>query len=189
MAQTKKTTTKKSATTKKATTKATAKATETKVAAPATKTAAKVDLGSDYLTPNFTLTEMLRSATASKYGISNQPNSVELSNIKKTAKLLQQIRDKYGKPIYVSSGFRCKRVNSLVGGSSTSQHMLGEAADIKATKTSNKELFDCIKKMIEKGELKVGQLIWEYGTKSEPNWVHVSVPYRKVNNILYLYSK
>ena len=43
--------------------------------------------------------------------------------------------------------------------------------------------------MIKKGELTVGQLIWEYGTKKEPNWIHVSLPYSKKNQILYLYSK
>ena len=46
-----------------------------------------------------------------------------------------------------------------------------------------------IKDMIKNGELTVGQLIWEYGTKKEPNWIHVSLPYSKKNQILYLYSK
>ena len=143
------------------------------------------------LTENFTLEELIQSATAEAKGIKNVPNSAELSNLKAVAKLLQSIRNKYGKPIKVSSGFRCKQLNKAVGGSATSQHLSGEAADIKATGKgcTNAALFKCIKGMIESGEIRVGQLIWEYGTQTNPQWVHVSLPYRKVNNILYLYSK
>lgn len=68
--------------------------------------------------------------------------------------------------------------------------MNGEAADICATGgRTNSHLFSVIKGMIDNGEIKVGQLIWEYGTKKEPNWVHVSLPYTKVNKILYFYNK
>lgn len=142
------------------------------------------------LSDNFTLEELISSTTAKAKGIDNTPGAIEKQNLKLLAQtVLQPIRDKYGKPITITSGYRCPKLNAAVGGSKTSQHMKGQAADIKCTATSKAELFNLIKGMINKGELTVGQLIWEYGTKKEPNWIHVSLPYAKKNNILYLYSK
>ena len=142
------------------------------------------------LSRNFTLEELISSNTAQAKGIDNIPGAIEKQNLKLLAQtVLQPIRDKYGKPISVTSGYRCPKLNAAVGGSKTSQHLKGQAADIKCTATTKAELFNLIKGMINKGELTVGQLIWEYGTKKEPNWIHVSLPYTKKNNILYLYSK
>lgn len=103
--------------------------------------------------------------------------------------MLQPIRDKYGHAITVTSGYRCPKLNTAVGGVKNSQHLLGQAADIKCTSTTKAALFNIIKEMIQKKEITVGQLIWEYGTKKEPNWIHVSLPYSKKNQIIYLYSK
>lgn len=142
------------------------------------------------LSKNFTLEELISSNTAKAKGINNTPGAIEKQNLKLLAQtVLQPIRDKYGKPISVTSGYRCPKLNAAVGGSKTSQHLKGQAADIKCTATSKAELFNLIKDMINKGELIVGQLIWEYGTKKEPNWIHVSLPYTKKNQILYLYNK
>lgn len=141
------------------------------------------------LTANFTLEELVASSTADAKGINNNPSSVIKAELLKLAKLLQKVRDKYGKPIIVTSGYRCAALNKAVGGSATSQHMKGQAADIKAADGDHAALFNVIKTMIQKKELTCGQLIWEYGNKSQPNWVHLSIPYTKVNNILYLYSK
>ena len=140
------------------------------------------------ITKNFTYEELIRSSTAQAHKIDNIPPPLELSKLQRLCKeVLQPIRDKYGQPIWVSSGYRCPKVNALVGGSKTSQHMKGEAADIKATKTNNSDLFNLIKSMIDKKEITVGQLIWEYGTKKEAQWVHVSLPREKNNNqILYI---
>lgn len=142
------------------------------------------------LTKNFTLEELTASTTASRKGIDNTPTECVKEELKKLAELLQTIRDAYGYPIYVTSGYRCVKLNTAVGGAITSQHMVGQAADIVATGgRTNARLFAVIRGLIDEGKIRVGQLIWEYGTKKEPNWVHVSLPYRKVNNILYLYSK
>ena len=142
------------------------------------------------LTPNFTLEELYTSATANRKGINNYPPESMMKHIKELAELLQKIRDKYGYPIHVNSGYRCLALNNAVGGSKTSQHVIGQAADIVATGgRTNAHLFNVIKEMITSGEIQVGQLIWEYGTRQEPNWVHVSLPYSKVNNILYFYNK
>lgn len=142
------------------------------------------------ITKNFTMEEMVKSNTAQRLGIDNTPSREEFNNIVELVKtVLQPIRDKYGKPIYVSSGFRCEALNNAVGGSKTSQHRFGSAVDIEASNGNNTKLFNCIKEMIENGEIEVGQLIWEYGTKQNPDWVHVSLPMsHKKNQILYFYS-
>lgn len=140
------------------------------------------------LSKNFTLEELTFSTTAANKHIDNTPDATARKQLERLAQeVLQPIRDAYGHTIYVNSGYRGPKVNAAVGGSKTSQHMKGEAADIRCTATTKKELFDLIKKMIDEGKLKVGQLIWEYGTKKEPQWIHVSLPSAtKKNQVLYL---
>lgn len=110
------------------------------------------------LSENFTLEEMLVSSTAKKYGIDNTPNAIAKANmIILCNKLLQPIRNRYGKSIIITSGYRCPALNSRVGGSKTSQHVSGQAADInggagfktggEARYKENVELFDLIYKM------------------------------------------
>lgn len=139
---------------------------------------------------NFSYEEMIASSTAKAKKIDNSAPPEAKKKLEKLCKeVLQPIRDKYGHAITVTSGYRCPKLNAAVGGVKNSQHVFGEAADIKCTATSKAKLFKLIKEMIQNGEIKVGQLIWEYGTKTEPNWIHVSLPYKKTNQILYLYSK
>ena len=94
--------------------------------------------------------------------------------------MLQPIRDAWKGVIVVNSGYRCEALNKAVGGSKTSQHLKGEAADIKVGgKERNRKLFNFIYKLISQGKIKVGQLIDEYGY----SWVHVSLPREgKTNN-------
>lgn len=136
------------------------------------------------LSKNFTLSELTYSSTAESKGVDNIPDRWSLENLKKLCNdILQPIRDKYEKSIFINSGYRSPKVNRLVGGSLSSQHTKGEAADITVgSKEGNKKLFDMIVQMIDKGEIKVGQLIDEYDYK----WIHISLPYRKVNQILHL---
>lgn len=129
----------------------------------------------------------MKSETARKYGIDNTPGIIEENNIKRLIdEILDPIREEYGGPIRVSSGYRCKRLNSLVGGSKTSQHMNGEAADLIPVDGDTKRLFDVIRRMIKEGKIKCGQLIWEYGSWSRPKWVHISLPGKSNNQILYI---
>ena len=138
------------------------------------------------LSTNFSLEELIASKTARDKRIDNTPTTEVVANLEKLCQeVLQPIRNKYRRAITITSGYRCPKLNSVIGGVKNSQHTSGCAADIKCTATSKAVLFNIIKEMIQKGEIKVGQLIWEYGTKKEPNWIHVS----KVNQILYLYSK
>lgn len=142
------------------------------------------------LSKNFTLQEMTASSTANKHGIANVPGAQEAMNLYKLCnEVLQPIRDKYGKPIIVGSGFRNKQVNKLVGGAANSDHMFGAAADIhtKSDKPAdNKVLFDLIVKMAQNGEIECRQIIDEYNY----SWIHCAVnhdknPYKK-NQILHI---
>ena len=86
------------------------------------------------LSPNFNLSELIHSQTAIENAIDNTPDEKSLENLKNLCKnLLQPLRDKLGKPIHVTSGYRCKELNRIVGGVPTSQHVKGEAADCYCT--------------------------------------------------------
>ena len=126
------------------------------------------------------------SATAERLKLDNTPTEKEVEYLRKLAnEVLQPIRDKWGSPIVVTSGFRSEKVNKAVGGVKNSQHRLGQAADLKiGSKNQNKALFNFILDMIKKGEVRVGQLIDEYNY----SWIHCSLPREgKTNNqILHL---
>jgi zinc D-Ala-D-Ala carboxypeptidase len=120
------------------------------------------------LTPNFTRNELLVSSTATRLGISNQPDSIEIEeNLMKMAKFLQQVRDKLGKPIRILSVYRSPAVNKAVGGSKTSAHMKALAADIVVPGMSVKALCEFIKNNFE-----YDQVIYEFG---ESGWCHVGI--------------
>lgn len=124
----------------------------------------------------FTLSELTHSDTAVKQKIDNTPPPDVLPKLATLAnKLLDPIRERWGSPLHVNSGFRSPALNKAVGGASTSQHLRGEAADITAgSPEKNTRLFGLIKGMIDAGEITVGQLIWEKGDSRGPAWVHVS---------------
>lgn len=128
----------------------------------------------EQFTKNFSYDELIASATAKRLGLDNTPNEQEKEKLRKLAEdVLQPIRDAWRSPIIVNSGFRSEAVNKAVGGAKNSQHRLGEAADISiGGKERNKKLFNFINKLIQKGTIKVGQLIDEYNY----SWIHVSLP-------------
>lgn len=135
----------------------------------------------------FTLEEMLKSDTAINKKIRNYPSWEVIQNLNTLCLMLDKIRERLGMPITVTSGYRSKELNTAVKASKTSQHMSGQAADCKCR--DNKKLFDTVKQMIEEGEITVGQLIWEYGTKKSPDWCHISIPNPNSNTrnqILYI---
>jgi len=124
------------------------------------------------LSKNLALSEVTRSETAKRKGISNMPTPEHIENFKKLAeKVFQPIREHFGVPIHISSGYRSKELNTAIGGSLSSQHCQGEAIDIDmdGTTITNKQIFDFIK-----NNLNFDQLIWEFGTDKNPDWVHVS---------------
>jgi zinc D-Ala-D-Ala carboxypeptidase len=118
------------------------------------------------LTPHFTLGEMIVSQTAVRMGIANTPNSKQVANLKALCvNILEPLRELAGTPINISSGFRNPIVNRLVGGSSNSQHMKGEAADFRVEGLTVQELFD----LARTSQLPYDQLIQELDS-----WVHIS---------------
>jgi hypothetical protein len=128
------------------------------------------------LSNNFTLAELTASSTAVKYDVANTPNHAQTVNLRDLCvHVLQPVRNIYGKPIIINNGFRSVALNSAMAKegykvSATSQHMSGEAADIRAqNKAENKALFDVI---FRRGIF--DQLIWEDGNNDYPDWIHVS---------------
>jgi zinc D-Ala-D-Ala carboxypeptidase len=124
------------------------------------------------LTQNFSLHELTKSETAARHDMENNPGPAEIANLTELAgKVLQPIRDHYQKGVHINSGFRHPDVNAKVGGSKTSDHCKGQAADIEIPGVPNAELAEWIKDNLE-----FRQLILEFYTPGIPDsgWVHVS---------------
>ena len=133
------------------------------------------------LSKNLTLSECLRSNTAKRLGIKNEPHDDwVVDNLKAIAEhVFQPLRDGLGVPIYVSSGYRSPELNKAIGGSRRSQHMEGRALDLDADvygKCTNADIFNYIRENLE-----FDQLIWEFGDQDNPDWVHVSFVYDGLN--------
>jgi hypothetical protein len=124
------------------------------------------------LTANFTLSEMTKSETALRYGMANEPSEKEIDNLRLLCEeVLQPIRDFYGMGVKVNSGYRHPLVNAKVGGSATSDHCKGFAADIEIPGIANADLAEWIV-----ANLQFTQIILEFYTPGVPDsgWVHVS---------------
>ena len=118
----------------------------------------------------FTLEEMTRSQTAVRLKIDNTPNATQKRDLLRLMDYLDGIREAFGQPIRVTSGFRSWGANKAVGGVKNSQHLAGQAADIVTSGAKTlRDLFDLIR---ERGGFH--QLIWEQTPKS--TWIHVSIP-------------
>jgi len=117
--------------------------------------------------------EATKSKTAIKYSINNTPTKETLERMKYVAEeVFEPVREHFLVPIGITSFYRSKDLNKKLGGSPTSEHVWGSAMDIDADVAgmiTNKQIFNYIKKNLE-----FNQLIWEFGTDKEPDWVHVS---------------
>ena len=122
------------------------------------------------LSKHLSLAEVTRSESAKRNGVSNMPTPEHLENFKLLAeKVFEPIREHFGVPIHISSGYRSKELNKAIGGSSSSQHLLGQAIDIdmdgSSSGVTNKQVFDFIIKNLD-----FDQAINEFNY----SWVHVS---------------
>lgn len=128
----------------------------------------------------FTFDELSRSDTATRLNIDNTPSPAARSNLAAlTDNILDPLREAWGKPITVNSGYRCPALNKAVGGSATSQHMNGQAADITTgNKVDNARLFQLVQDL----GLPFDQLIDEQGFA----WIHVSYSPRHRRQVLKL---
>lgn len=128
----------------------------------------------------FSITELTKSSTAIKKKINNTPTKEVENNLNQLIdNILDPLREAWGQPIIVGSGYRCEALNKAVGGAAHSQHKLGQAADIHTKSDSredNKKLFELIKQL----KLPFDQLINEYNY----NWIHVSYSPRNRRQIL-----
>jgi hypothetical protein len=126
------------------------------------------------LSEHLSLSEVTRSESAKRNGISNMPTELHMANLKLLAEnVFEPVRNHFRCPIHISSAYRSIDLNRAVGGSLTSQHCSGEAIDVdmdgSTNGVTNKMVFDYIKDNLE-----FDQLIWEFGTAENPDWVHVS---------------
>lgn len=128
----------------------------------------------------FSIAELTKSSTAIKKKINNTPTKEVENNLNQLIdNILDPLREAWGQPIIVGSGYRCEALNKAVGGATHSQHKLGQAADIHTksdSKEDNKKLFELIKQL----KLPFDQLINEYNY----NWIHVSYSPRNRRQIL-----
>ena len=124
------------------------------------------------LSPHFTLSELTVSQEASRRGWSNTPPAAAVMALRDLCtNVLEPVRAHFGKPVVVSSGYRSPKVNRAIGGSATSQHMSGQAADFEIPGVSN-----CDVAVYIRDHVPFDQLILEFYSPGQPNsgWVHVS---------------
>lgn len=116
----------------------------------------------------FTIQELTRSTTAQLRGIDNTPSQQVIENLVALAdNVLDPLREAWGAPLRVNSGYRCRELNKAVGGVPASQHMLGQAADITAgDRRANRELYSLLRRL----DLPVDQAINEH----DFSWLHIS---------------
>ncbi len=138
-----------------------------------------VDLNTS-LSIDFKLWEFVKSPTADRNGIANIPSKTEIARLRKLcAKILQPARDALGS-LKISSGFRSEELNQLVGGSPTSDHRLGFAADVIPVNGNTRNLAEWVVKNCPQFD----QVILEFGTLENPNWIHLSIAPRARKEIL-----
>lgn len=122
------------------------------------------------LSADFKLWEFITSTTADQNGIKNIPNEKEIANLRLLCrKILQPARMALG-PLKISSGFRSEKLNKLVGGAVNSDHRLGFAADVIPVNVGTRKLAEWVVRNCPEFD----QVILEFGTLKEPNWIHLS---------------
>ena len=123
------------------------------------------------LSPHFTLGEFTKSITAERLGIDNKPGYEQMLAMRRLCQeVLEPLRQHYGKPIRITSGFRCEALNRAVGGVGRSQHMLGEAADLSVPNEQvAREWFQWIVR-----NTNFDQLLFEHSRRLRNRWLHVS---------------
>jgi len=120
------------------------------------------------LSEHFTLDELTASETAARNGWDNSPNLNELSNLKRLAEFLEQVKTVVGgKPVMINSAFRSKLVNDAVGSKDSSQHRIGCAADIRVPGMTP----DDVVKAVMAADIGYDQVIREFD-----RWTHISIP-------------
>ena len=128
----------------------------------------------------FSISELTKSATATRLGIDNTPDAVVRYNLTALIEnILDPLREAWGAPIIVTSGYRCERLNKAVGGAVNSQHRKGEAADIRTLSDSRADNMRLLRLLLRM-KLPYDQVIAEYvDAQGRPDWIHVSFSRKK----------
>ena len=124
------------------------------------------------ISDHITYAEAIHSNTAKRKGIDNTPSEAQVAAMKLLAeKVFEPLRKWVGGPIKVNSFFRSEALNESIGGASSSQHCKGQAIDIDDVygKKTNADMYHWIQT-----NLNYDQMIWEFGTDMQPNWIHIS---------------
>jgi len=141
------------------------------------------------ISKHVSLREGIFSQTATRRDLDNTPNEEQLDNMKLIGeKVFEPLREWVGGPIKINSFFRGLPLNTAIGGAKSSQHMKGQAMDIDDTfgQATNAEMYKWVKENLD-----FDQMIWEFGTDENPNWVHISYvsPEKNRNRCLLAYKE
>jgi len=134
---------------------------------------------SDRISEHISLNEGIKSHTATRLNINNVPRDLDLINMKTIAKeVFEPLRKWVGGPIAINSFYRSPKLNSAIGGSTSSQHCIGCAIDIddKYGYKTNEEMYHYIQENLD-----YDQMIWEFGDLNNPDWVHISYISEDIN--------
>ena len=122
----------------------------------------------------FSFYELIKSNTADKNSINNTPHEEKIiRNIEELMNILDQLREEWGSPIRVNSGYRCEKLNKLVGGSTTSSHLFGCAVDLVPSNGNIDDFFEFVKNYFLLNNIPFDQIIDEYSGNS--HWVHIGL--------------
>lgn len=133
---------------------------------------------------HFSIRELSRSETASRKGINNTPNSAVVSALTALIdNVLDPLREKWGAPIIITSGYRCPALNRVVGGAVNSQHIRGEAADIRTISDSPEDNMKLLKCLLESGLIYDQVIAENIDGKGRPDWIHVSYTTKRANRM------
>lgn len=130
----------------------------------------------------FTIRELTKSETAVRKGIDNTPSKeIEKSLTALINNVLDPLREKWGAPIRVSSGYRCPKLNKAIGGAVGSQHMKGEAADITSLSDSRNDNMALLQLLLNSGIVFDQVISEDVDSMGRPNWIHVSYTTKRAN--------
>ena len=131
------------------------------------------------LSPHFKLSEFTKSITAERLGISNKPDYEQVLAMRQLCReVLEPLRQYYGKPIRITSGFRCPELNEAVGGVGNSQHQFGEAADLSVpSEQVARQWFQWIVRNTD-----FDQLLFEHSRRLKNRWLHISCRWDRSRN-------
>ena len=132
----------------------------------------------------FTIRELTKSATAARKGINNSPNAAIVTSLTALIdNILDPLREKFGAPIIVTSGYRCPALNRAVGGATNSQHTKGEAADIRTVSDSREDNMKLLRCLLNSGIIFDQVIAENIDSEGNPDWIHVSFTKKRKNRM------